>query len=90
MLLPGGKTAHSRFRIPLIINEDSTCNIKQRSPIAELLIVTKLIIWDEAPMVHKYYFEALDRTLRDILGFFNPNSLQDLGGKVVVFDGDFR
>ena len=27
MLLPGGRTAHSRFAIPLAINEDSTCSI---------------------------------------------------------------
>ncbi|KAF7835654.1 ATP-dependent DNA helicase PIF1-like [Senna tora] len=29
LLLPGGLTAHSRFAIPININEDSTCNIKQ-------------------------------------------------------------
>ncbi|XP_031101909.1 uncharacterized protein LOC116005811 [Ipomoea triloba] len=29
LLLPGGRTAHSRFAIPISINEDSTCNIKQ-------------------------------------------------------------
>ena len=28
LLLPSGRTAHSRFKIPLNINEDSTCNIK--------------------------------------------------------------
>ena len=37
LLLPGGKTAHSRFRIPININEDSTCNIQQGSDLAELL-----------------------------------------------------
>ncbi|XP_031112149.1 uncharacterized protein LOC116016128 [Ipomoea triloba] len=29
LLLPGGRTAHSRFVIPLSLNEDSTCNISQ-------------------------------------------------------------
>ncbi|KAF7807163.1 uncharacterized protein G2W53_039324 [Senna tora] len=29
LLLPGGRTAHSRFAIPININEDSTCNIKR-------------------------------------------------------------
>ncbi|XP_070003274.1 uncharacterized protein [Nicotiana sylvestris] len=29
LLLPGGRTAHSRFVIPLNVTEDSTCNIKQ-------------------------------------------------------------
>lgn len=48
LLLPGGHTAHSRFVIPILVNEDSTCNIKQGSHLAELVIKTKLIIWDDA------------------------------------------
>ena len=91
LLLPKGRTAHSRFGISLNANEDSTCNIRQGSPLAELIAKTKLIIWDEAPMIHKYCFEALDRTLRDILRFTNPNSLeQPFGGKIIVLGGDFR
>ncbi|CAH9070723.1 unnamed protein product [Cuscuta europaea] len=91
LLLPGGRTAHSRFKIPINQNEDSTCNIKQGSALAELIVKCKLIIWDEAPMVHKHCFEALDRTLRDILRFTNPMSLDfPFGGKTVVFGGDFR
>lgn len=52
---------------------------------------TKLIIWDEAPMMHKYCFEALDRSLKDVMQFVNPAN-QDItfGGKVVVFAGDLR
>ncbi|XP_061370705.1 uncharacterized protein LOC133313356 [Gastrolobium bilobum] len=86
LLLPGGRTTHSRFRIPIQITEDSTCNIKQNSTLAELLSKTKLIIWDEAPMVHKFCFEALDRTLRDVLSCVD----MPFGGKVVVLGGDFR
>ncbi|XP_031124265.1 uncharacterized protein LOC116026979 [Ipomoea triloba] len=37
LLLPGGRTAHSRFAIPININEDSTCNIKPSSDLAELI-----------------------------------------------------
>ncbi|KAH7533321.1 hypothetical protein FEM48_Zijuj04G0118400 [Ziziphus jujuba var. spinosa] len=77
-LLPGGRTAHSRFAIPLAPNEDSTCNVKQGSPFAELIVKTELIIWDEAPMMNRYCFEALDRTMRDILRFSNPLSLSNL------------
>ncbi|XP_072052195.1 uncharacterized protein [Arachis hypogaea] len=91
LLLPGGRTAHSRFAIPLNIDEFSTCNIKQGSALAELLIKTKLIIWDEAPMVNRFCIEALDRTMRDILRFNNKDSLeQPFGGKTIVFGGDFR
>ncbi|XP_019158020.1 PREDICTED: uncharacterized protein LOC109154747 [Ipomoea nil] len=58
LLLPGGRTAHSRFSIPIAVNEDSTCNISQGSPLAELIIKAKLIIWDEAPMMHKHYCDS--------------------------------
>ena len=71
LLLPSGRTAHSRFHIPLCVNEDSICDIKQKTQLAELLCATKLIILDEAPMAHRHCFEALDRTLRDILHFSN-------------------
>ncbi|XP_028784301.1 uncharacterized protein LOC114740311 [Neltuma alba] len=63
LLLPNGKIAHSQFAIPLAITEDSVCNIKQGTPLAELLIQASLIIWDEAPMANRHCFEALDRTL---------------------------
>ena len=91
LLLPGGRTAHSRFRIPLCVNEDSVCGIKQKTQLAELLCATKLIIWDEAPMAHRHCFEALDRTLRDILRFssnFDPNKV--FGGITVIVGGDFK
>ncbi|XP_057250767.1 uncharacterized protein LOC125497689 [Beta vulgaris subsp. vulgaris] len=61
------------------------------SDLTGLLMKTKLIIWDEAPMMHKYCFEALDRSLKDVMQFVNPAN-QDItfGGKVVVFAGDLR
>ncbi|XP_019178725.1 PREDICTED: uncharacterized protein LOC109173844 [Ipomoea nil] len=91
LLLPGGRTAHSRFAIPIAVNEDSTCNIKQGSPLAELIIKCKLIIWDEALMMHKHCFEALDRTMRDLMRFKNSrSSTMTFGEKTVVLGGDFR
>uniref|UniRef100_M1A3P1 ATP-dependent DNA helicase n=1 Tax=Solanum tuberosum TaxID=4113 RepID=M1A3P1_SOLTU len=91
LLLPGGRTAHSRFVIPLNITEDSTCKLKQGTPLAHLLIKTKLIIWDEAPMMHKHCFEALDKTLRDIIGYKDATKSELLfGGKTIVLGGDFR
>jgi len=51
-LLPSSRTTHLRFAIPLNPNEDSTCNIKQGSPLVELIAKSKLIIWDEAPMMN--------------------------------------
>ncbi|XP_076923383.1 ATP-dependent DNA helicase PIF1-like [Bidens hawaiensis] len=52
---------------------------------AQLLEKTKLIIWDEASMAHKHGFQALDKSLKDVL---SSNFL--FGGKFVVFGGDFR
>ena len=58
LLLPWGRTTHSKFVIPMPATQNSTCNIHQGSDLAELLNITKLIIWDKAPMCHKFSFEA--------------------------------
>ncbi|XP_010675013.2 uncharacterized protein LOC104891063 [Beta vulgaris subsp. vulgaris] len=90
LLLPRGRTAHSRFGIPLNVTENSTCaGIRPRSDLADLRIKTKLIIWDEAPMMRKYCLEALDRSLRDIMRYVDRDYMhQPFGGKVMVFGGD--
>nr|KAJ0215763.1 hypothetical protein LSAT_V11C300143230 [Lactuca sativa] len=91
LLLPGGRTAHSRFIIPFELTEDSFCNINPDGELASLIRKTSLIIWDEAPMVHKHAFEALDRTFKDLLRCVNSTiSNIPFGGKVIVFGGDFR
>jgi hypothetical protein len=83
--LPGGRTAHSTFKIPLSVDAASTCSFKKQSPIAALLRETKVIIWDEAPMTHRHVFEALDRSLRDTMDSNLP-----FGGKTIILGGDFR
>jgi hypothetical protein len=86
LLLLGGRTAHSRFRIPCDdLDETTTCNIKRGTMLSDLIQAASLIIWDEALMTHIIAFEALDRTLRDILLSKLP-----FGGKVVVLGGDIR
>lgn len=90
LLLEGGRTSHSRFHIPLILTEESTCDIKQGSHLSELLKKTSVILWDEDPMANKICFEALDRTLRDILRHKNVNnSDMQFGGMTMVLGGDF-
>ncbi|GKB67063.1 DNA helicase [Tanacetum coccineum] len=86
LLLPSGRTAHSRFKLPLELTEESLCRITKNSHLGKLLANTDLIIWDEAPMNDRRCFEALDRSLRDILT--EPHSL--FGGKSVLLGGDFR
>ncbi|CAN7099598.1 unnamed protein product [Brassica rapa subsp. narinosa] len=87
LLLPGGRTAHSRFGIPLNPDEFSSCTMKHGSDQANLVKASSLIIWDEAPMMSKHCFEALDKSLSDIV---RKHDTQPFGGKVIVFGGDFR
>ena len=72
LLLPGWRTTHSRFHIPINVNDDSTCDIKQRTQVVELLSKTSIILWDEALMAHRNCFEVVDHTLRDILQIEDP------------------
>ncbi|GJY58827.1 uncharacterized protein Tco_0458719, partial [Tanacetum coccineum] len=91
LLLPAKRTAHSRFVIPLELLENSTRGIKQNTHLAELMQEVELIIWDEALMTQKYAFEALDKTLRDILGYpTSENRNKIFGGMTVLLAGDFR
>jgi ATP-dependent DNA helicase PIF1 len=85
VLLDGGTTAHSRFKIPIEIHAKSTCNIPAQGHLAELIREAKLVFWDEAPMQHRHCMEAVDRTFRDI-----RNDPRPFGGVVFCFCGDFR
>ncbi|XP_074352072.1 uncharacterized protein LOC141691232 [Apium graveolens] len=67
LLIQGGRTAHSRFKIPIDINENSKCDIKQNSILAKLIVQSDLIIWDKAPMNHKHAFEAVDRSFQNLM-----------------------
>jgi hypothetical protein len=91
LLLPNGRTAHSRFRIPIETDDISICDIKRGTKLAKLIIETSLIIWDEALMTNKQCFEAFDRSLRDIMSEINKEASDiPFGGKVVVLGGDPR
>ncbi|CAN0880767.1 ATP-dependent DNA helicase PIF1 [Linum grandiflorum] len=46
-LLPGGVTAHSRFKIPIDVDHSSTCAIKKGTTLARLIEQATLIVWDE-------------------------------------------
>lgn len=89
LLLPRGRTAHSRFSIPLQVDETSMCSrLTSGSDLAGLCMNTKLIIWDEAPMTNRFCFEALDRNLRDVMRGPNGQVSDNLfGGLVVLFGG---
>ncbi|XP_013673528.1 ATP-dependent DNA helicase PIF4-like [Brassica napus] len=61
LLLPNGRTSHSRFNIPLKLDENKLFKITPGTMLAELIEKTDLIICDEAPMTDKHAFEALDK-----------------------------
>nr|XP_009804069.1 PREDICTED: uncharacterized protein LOC104249354 [Nicotiana sylvestris] len=84
-ILPGGQTTHSRFKIPISIDENFSCNISKQSSLTSLIRDAKLIVWDEVSMSKKNMIEALDFLLKDIM---DTNVL--FGGKVIVFGEDFR
>jgi hypothetical protein len=59
--------------------------------LAELVDKATLILWDEAPMTHRRCFEAVDRSMRDILSVNDASKkLLPFGGKTIVLGGDFR
>jgi len=71
LLLDGGRTSHSCFKIPLFIHEDSVAELKRNSYMFLVLQQTKVIIWDKVPMQHKYDIDAVDQCLRDFLEVSN-------------------
>jgi ATP-dependent DNA helicase PIF1 len=85
-IMLGGRTGHSRFKIPLTLQEGGCCSFTKQSGTAKLMQQATLIIWDEASMTKRQNVEALDNNLRDIMG----RSHLPFGGKTVVLGGDFR
>jgi len=79
LLLSGGRMAHSYLKIPITLNCTSFCYIHKQDDLAVLICQTKLILWDEAPMINKLAFEAMDRTLHDLTDRNEP-----FGGIVFV------
>ena len=64
-LFEGTRLAHSRFKIPIPINETSVCNIKAQSDTAKLMRKVKLITWDEVMMSHVHQVDCVDWSLWD-------------------------
>jgi hypothetical protein len=85
LLLPGGRTAHSTFKIPIQLHDGKTCSVKKGTDLAALICNVDLIIWDEVPMQNRLCQEAVDLTFKDI-----RNNDQPFGGVAVVFGGDFQ
>ena len=84
LLLHGGRTAHSRFKIPIDITPDSVIPIAKQRSLAELFRIANFIIWDEAPMQNRLCPEVVSRMLCDVRDDPRP-----FGGCTVLFAGDW-
>ncbi|XP_078431766.1 uncharacterized protein LOC144703444 [Wolffia australiana] len=91
LLLEGGRTLHSTFKIPIPVTHVSTCGFSPDSMIGHQILSASIIIVDEAPMMHRHVYETLDRSIHDLMKTADPY-LENIpfGGKVVVMGGDFR
>ena len=84
-LLSGGQTVHKTFAIPVPCLDNSTCRISPNSDYGNILRDVLIFIIDEASMLSRYQFEAIDRLMRDLTGKDIP-----FGGKIFILGGDFR
>eukprot|EP00922_Rhytidocystis_sp_ex-Travisia-forbesii_P012067 GHVS01018082.1.p1 GENE.GHVS01018082.1~~GHVS01018082.1.p1 ORF type:complete len:239 (-),score=4.13 GHVS01018082.1:176-892(-) len=62
-LLTNGSTAHYAFKLPIPPTHGTACRFTPRDSTGRRLLHTHLIIWDEAPMMHKWNMESLDISL---------------------------
>ena len=86
LLLPGGRTVDSRFRLPVPVPlEGCKTNITSQSVTAKIMRDCAVVVWDEAPTSCRSMFEAVDNCMRYLLGVDKP-----FGGKTFLLGGDFR
>ncbi|GBN45334.1 hypothetical protein AVEN_233025-1 [Araneus ventricosus] len=85
IILEGGRTAHSRLKLPVSILDNSSCRIRHNTEDGRFLKAAKLIIWNECTMTPHHALSAVYRLLRDLM-----NSDLPFGGKVLflVITGD--
>lgn len=89
LLLPGGQTAHSAFRIANDIDEKSTPVIKFESIFAQKLRDAAIIFIDEVSMLNKDVLSYIDKTLRSIYPINSVQRKTPFANKVIVLSGDF-
>ena len=84
-LINGGRTVHSGFKLPVPLLDTSVSSMRLKSPEADVLRQTSIIIIDEITMLPKHGLRCIDKLLKEIM-----SSQQPFGGKVIVIGGDFR
>jgi hypothetical protein len=84
LLLRSCQTAHSTFKIPIPCNETSQSKVDLDTLAGQALARFQLVIWDEVVMTHMNAINTVDRLLCHLTKRDSP-----LGGKVVIFAGNF-
>uniref|UniRef100_A0A183C0L0 ATP-dependent DNA helicase n=1 Tax=Globodera pallida TaxID=36090 RepID=A0A183C0L0_GLOPA len=86
-LLFEGATLHSKLRVPIDIDDDTTPMLDYESDSAKLLRALELLIIDEISISDKNVINYVDKLLRSI---DMANHEKHFGGKIVVFGGDWK
>ena len=84
ILLPGGRTVHSKLKVPILLEEDSVIApmINEKSALHALIKQTSILVIDEITMATRRMFNAIDRSLREVLQSEAP-----FGGLTVLMSG---
>eukprot|EP00980_Cylindrotheca_fusiformis_P001154 scaffold319_cov97-Cylindrotheca_fusiformis.AAC.14 len=85
-LLEAGRTAHSRFKLPIRVKPHQTkCSIQFNSKDAEELRIARVLIWDEIFGARKELIDAVDKFFRELNCVDKP-----FGNLLTIFSGDLR
>lgn len=85
IVLRDGRTNHNAYGVPFLCFEDSQCSIPSNSIQGRKIRDASLLLIDEVSMVNKNIIGAIDRLLKQLC-----NSTSYMGGKTVLFGGDWR
>ena len=85
---PGGRTCHATFKMNIVEDpsiDEIQCDFSDMGDKADFLRRIDILIWDEAPMGHRAWMEAIDKKLKEVTQQDAP-----FGGKMMILGGDFR
>ena len=85
MLLPNGITLHSRFKLPLKIDGNSTIGVRVGSKAAGEINAASVMFLDEVSMCSSKALSTINLGLKDL-----RNSTLPFGGMFLIMGGDFR
>jgi hypothetical protein len=85
ILLPKGRTMHSRFGLPAPLFSDSSSSIGPGQVAWQELKNAQVFIVDEASMIPKHALRIIDDLLQNVI----ENNIL-FGGKIFIMGGDFR